>query len=146
MEIKNKKANFDYFIEDTIECGIELKGTEIKSLRNGSGDLRDTFAVIKNNEVFLINMYIAKYEEGNRFNHEERRTRKLLLHKREIKKLREKIDREGYSLVPVKAYLVKNKVKVLLGVGKGKQNYDKRETIKERDFKREAQRMRQELV
>ena len=142
MEIKNKKANFDYFIEDTIECGIELKGTEIKSLRNGSGDLRDTFAVIKNNEVFLINMYRAKYEEGNRFNHEERRTRKLLLHKREIKKLREKIDREGYSLVPVKAYLVKNKVKVLLGVGKGKKNYDKRETIKERDLKREAQRMR----
>ena len=142
MEIKNKKANFDYFIEETIECGIELKGTEIKSLRNGSGDLRDTFAVIKNNEVFLINMYIAKYEEGNRFNHEERRTRKLLLHKREIKKLREKIDREGYSLVPVKAYLVKNKVKVLLGVGKGKKNYDKRETIKERDLKREAQRMR----
>ncbi len=142
MEIKNKKANFDYFIEETIECGIELKGTEIKSLRNGSGDLRDTFAVIKNNEVFLINMYIAKYEEGNRFNHEERRTRKLLLHKREIKKLKEKIEREGYSLVPVKAYLVRNKVKVLLGVGKGKKNYDKRETIKERDLKREAQRMR----
>ena len=142
MEIKNKKANFDYFIEDTIECGIELKGTEIKSLRNGSGDLRDTFAVIKNNEVFLINMYIAKYEEGNRFNPDERRTRKLLLHKREIKKLREKIEREGYSLVPVKAYLVKNKVKILLGVAKGKKNYDKRETIKERDLKREAQRMR----
>lgn len=142
MEIKNKKANFDYLIEDTIECGIELKGTEIKSLRNGSGDLRDTFAIIKNDEVFLINMYIAKYEEGNRFNHEERRTRKLLLHKREIKKLREKIDREGYSLVPVKAYLVRNKVKVLLGIGKGKKNYDKRETIKERDLKREAQRMR----
>jgi len=140
MEIKNKKANFDYFIEDTIECGIELKGTEIKSLRNGSGDLRDTFAVIKNNEVFLINMYIAKYEEGNRFNHEERRTRKLLLHKKEIKKLREKIDREGYSLVPVKAYLVKNKVKVLLGVGKGKKNYDKRETIKERDIKRKIEK------
>ena len=139
MEIKNKKANFDYFIEDTIECGIELKGTEIKSLRNGSGDLRDTFAIIKNDEVFLINMYIAKYEEGNRFNHEERRTRKLLLHKRE---LREKIEREGYSLVPVKAYLVRNKVKILLGIGKGKKNYDKRETIKERDLKREAQRMR----
>ena len=138
----NPKAYHDYFIEDTIECGIELKGTEIKSLRNGSGDLRDTFAIIKNDEVFLINMYIAKYEEGNRFNHEERRTRKLLLHKREIKKLREKIDRESYSLVPVKAYLVKNKVKVLIGVGKGKKNYDKRETIKERDLKREAQRMR----
>ena len=142
MEIKNKKANFDYFIEDTIECGIELKGTEIKSLRNGSGDLRDTFAVIKNDEVFLINMYIAKYEEGNIFNHDERRTRKLLLHKNEIKKLKEKVDREGYSLVPLKAYLVKNRVKILLGLGKGKKLYDKRETIKERDLKREAQRMR----
>ena len=142
MEIKNKKANFDYFIEETIECGIELKGTEIKSLRNGSGDLKDTFALIRNGEVFLHNMYIAKYEEGNIFNHDERRTRKLLLHKHEIKKLKEKVDREGYSLVPLKAYLVKNKVKVLLGVGKGKQLYDKRETIKERDLRREAQRIR----
>ena len=142
MEIKNKKANFDYFIEETVECGIELKGTEIKSLRKGSGDLKDTFALIRNGEVFLHNMYIAKYEEGNIFNHEERRTRKLLLHKHEIKKLKEKVDREGYSLVPLKAYLVKNKVKVLLGVGKGKKLYDKRETIKERDLKREAQRIR----
>ena len=142
MEIKNKKANFDYFIEETIECGIELKGTEIKSLRNGSGDLKDTFALIRNGEVFLHNMYIAKYEEGNIFNHDERRTRKLLLHKNEIKKLKEKVDREGYSLVPLKAYLVKNRVKILLGLGKGKKLYDKRETIKERDLKREAQRMR----
>lgn len=142
MEIKNKKANFDYFIEETVECGIELKGTEIKSLRNGSGDLKDTFALIRNGEVFLHNMYIAKYEEGNIFNHDERRTRKLLLHKREINKLKEKVDREGYSLVPLKAYLVRNKVKVLLGVGKGKKLYDKRETIKERDLKREAQRIR----
>ena len=142
MEIKNKKAYFDYFIEETIECGIELKGTEIKSLRRGSGDFKDTFALIRSGEVFLHNMYIAKYEEGNIFNHDERRTRKLLLHKHEIKKLKEKIDREDYSLVPLKAYLVKNKVKVLLGVGKGKKLYDKRETIKERDLKREAQRIR----
>ena len=142
MEIKNKKANFDYFIEDTIECGIELKGTEIKSLRKGSGDLKDTFAIIKNGEVYLLNMYIAKYEEGNIFNHEERRNRKLLLHKKEIKKLNEKVSREGYSLVPLKAYLVNNKVKILLGVGKGKKLYDKRESIKERDLKREAQRMK----
>lgn len=142
MEIKNKKASFDYFIEETVECGVELKGTEIKSLRRGSGDLKDTFALIRNGEVFLHNMYIAKYEEGNIFNHDERRTRKLLLHKREIKKLKEKVDREGYSLVPLKAYLVKNKVKILLGVGKGKKLYDKRETIKERDLKREAQRIR----
>lgn len=141
MEIKNKKANFDYYIEETVECGIELKGTEIKSLRRGSGDLKDTFALIRNGEVYLVNMYIAKYEEGNQFNHQERRTRKLLLHKNEIKKLKEKIDREGYSLVPVKAYLVRNKVKILLGVGKGKKLYDKRETIKERDLKREARRI-----
>lgn len=142
MEIKNKKAYFDYFIEETIECGIELKGTEIKSLRRGSGDFKDTFALIRSGEVFLHNMYIAKYEEGNIFNHDERRTRKLLLHKNEIKKLKEKVDREGYSLVPLKAYLVKNRVKILLGLGKGKKLYDKRETIKERDLKREAQRMR----
>ena len=114
MEIKNKKAYFDYFIEDSIECGIELKGTEIKSLRKGSGDLKDTFALVKNGEVFLLNMYIPKYEEGNRFNHEERRTRKLLLHKKEIKKLKEALERDGYSLVPLKAYLVNNRVKILL--------------------------------
>lgn len=142
MEIKNKKANFDYFIEETIECGIELKGTEIKSLRKGSADLIDTFALIRNGEVYLVNMYIAKYEEGNQFNHQERRTRKLLLHKREIRKLKEKIEREGYSLVPVKAYFVNNKVKILLGVAKGKKLYDKRETIKERDLQRESKRMR----
>lgn len=142
MEIRNKKANFDYYIEDTLECGIELKGTEIKSLRKGSGDLKDTFCIIRNGEVYLINMYIAKYEEGNQFNHQERRTRKLLLHKNEIKKLKEKMEREGYSLVPLKAYLVKNKVKVLVGVGKGKKLYDKRQTIKERDLKRESSRIR----
>ena len=142
MEIKNKKASFDYYIEDEIECGIELKGTEIKSLRKGSGDLKDTFALIRNGEVFLLNMYIAKYEEGNRFNHDERRTRKLLLHKHEIKKIKEKVDREGYSLVPLKAYLKNNKVKILLGVGRGKKNYDKRETIKQRDLDRETRRVR----
>lgn len=141
MEIKNKKASFDYFIEETIECGIELKGTEIKSLRKGAGDLKDTFALIKKNEVYLLNMYIAKYEEGNRFNHDERRTRKLLLHKQEIKKIKEKIEREGYSLVPVKAYLKENKVKILLGIAKGKKLYDKRQTIKERDLKRENARL-----
>jgi len=142
MEIRNKKANFDYYIENALECGIELKGTEIKSLRKGSGDLKDTFAIIKHGEVYLINMYIAKYEEGNQFNHEERRTRKLLLHKKEIKKMSELVLRDGYSLVPLKVYLKGNKAKVLLGVGKGKKSYDKRETIKERDLKREAQRTR----
>ena len=139
MEIKNKKANFDYFVEESLECGIELKGTEIKSLRKGSADIKDCFAVVKNNEVFLLNMYIAKYDEGNRFNHDERRTRRLLLHKKEIKKIKEKAEREGYSLVPLKIYLLRGRAKVLLGVCRGKKNYDKRETIKERDLKREAQ-------
>ena len=138
MEIKNKKANFDYYIEDTIECGIELKGTEIKSLRKGSADIKDTFAVIKHDEVYLLNMYIAKYEEGNRFNHDERRTRKLLLHKKEIKKIEKKVSQEGYSLVPIKLYFVKNKVKVLLGIAKGKKNYDKRQSLKEKELKRET--------
>ena len=138
MEIKNKKANFDYYIEDTIECGIELKGTEIKSLRKGSADIKDTFAIIKHNEVYLLNMYIAKYEEGNRFNHDERRTRKLLLHRKEINKIEKKVSQEGYSLVPVKLYFVKNKVKVLLGIAKGKKNYDKRQSLKEKELKREV--------
>ena len=91
MEIKNKKAYFDYFVEREIEAGIVLTGTEIKSIRKGSANLRDTYCRIKDNEVFLLNMYIAKYEEGNRFNHEERRTRKLLLHKRKLKKLKMKL-------------------------------------------------------
>ena len=141
MEIKNKKAYFDYFIEDEIECGIELKGTEIKSLRKGSGDLKDTFAVIRKDEVYLLNMYIAKYEEGNQFNHQERRTRKLLLHKKEIKKIKEKVEREGYSLIPIKVYLLRGRAKLLLGVCRGKKNYDKRETIKERDLRREEQNL-----
>lgn len=137
MEIKNRKAHYDYFIEEELEAGLELKGTEIKSLRNGSGDLRDSFAIIKNNEAFILNMYIAKYEEGNQFNHDERRTRKLLVHKKEITKLGEAIAREGYSLVPLKLYFKKNKAKILLGICRGKKTYDKREVIKARDLERE---------
>lgn len=137
MEISNKKAYFDYNIEDSIECGIVLQGTEIKSLRKGSGDLKDTFAIIKNDEVYLLNMYIAKYEEGNRYNHDERRNRKLLLHKSEIRKLKNIVSREGYNLVPLKAYFKGDKIKILLGIAKGKKLYDKRQSIKERDLKRE---------
>ena len=140
MEIKNKKAYFDYFIEDTIECGIALTGTEIKSVRKGSSNLKDTYAIIKKDEVYVINMYIAKYEEGNIFNHEEKRTRKLLLHKKEIKKMKNKLEIEGYSLIPLKAYFKGKKFKILLGIAKGKKIYDKRETIKERDIKRENAR------
>lgn len=138
MEIINKKAKFDYEVKSEIECGIVLKGTEIKSIRKGSVDLKDTYARVKNREVFIINMYIAKYEEGNIFNHDERRERKLLLKKHEINKIRREIETEGYTLVPLKLYFVRDKVKILLGVCKGKKLYDKRQTIKERDIKRES--------
>ena len=138
IEIKNKKAYFDYTIQEEIEAGISLVGTEIKSVRKGSVDLKDSFIIIKNNEAFLLNMYIAKYEEGNRFNHDERRTRKLLLHKKEIKKLKEKVSTEGLTLIPLKLYFKKNYVKILIGICKGKKLYDKRASIKERDLKRET--------
>ncbi len=138
IEIKNKKAYYDYFIEDELEAGISLSGTEIKSIRHGSVDLKDAFVNIKNNECFIINMYIAKYEEGNIFNHEERRTRKLLLHKKEILKLKEKTKIEGFTLIPLKLYFKKNKVKILIGVAKGKKLYDKRATLKEKDLKKET--------
>ena len=104
MEILNRKARFNYFIIDEIEVGIELKGTEIKSIRNGKASIEDAYARIKNGEVFLTNMFIAKYEEGNRFNHDERRERKLLLHKSEIIKLSKKLELDNYTLVPLKLY------------------------------------------
>ena len=141
MEIINRKAKHDYFVESEIECGIVLKGTEIKSIRNGSCNIKDSYAVIKNNEVLLLNIFIARYDEGNIFNHDERRTRKLLLHKREIIKLDEKVKLQGYTLVPLKLYFVKNKAKILLGVCKGKKNFDKRESIKEKDLQREARKI-----
>ncbi len=136
IEINNKKARFDYFIEEEIECGIVLKGSEIKSIRSGLANLKDCYAIIRNGEVFLLNMYIGKYEEANIFNHDERRNRKLLLNKREILKLRDKVEISGYTLVPIKLYFKDNRAKILLGVARGKKNYDKRETIKERDIKR----------
>ena len=142
MELKNKKAYFDYFILSEYECGIALVGTEIKALRNQSGDLKDSYAIIRNNEVYLLNMYIPKYDEGNIFNHEERRTRKLLLHKNEIKKLHKEVTEQGLTLIPLKVYLKNNRVKVLLGLCKGKKLYDKRETIKKRDLDREARRLK----
>ena len=138
IEIKNKKASFDYFIEDTYECGIVLTGTEIKSIRKGSCNLKDSYARVKNGEVFLTNMFISTYEEGNRFNHDERRTRKLLLHKTEIKRLKEETQKQGYTLIPLEVYIKNNHAKVLLGICQGKHNYDKRQTIKERDLQREV--------
>ncbi len=140
MEITNRKAKYDYEIEETYEAGIVLKGTEIKSIRSGKAQLKDSYAILKNGEVYLLNMHISTYENGNIFNHEETRTRKLLLHKKEIWKIRDKIEQEGYTLIPMKVYFVKNHAKVLLGVARGKKNYDKRETIKKRDMEREARR------
>ena len=141
MEIKNKKAYFDYEILKEYEAGLELFGTEIKSIRKGSVDLRDSFVTIKDNEAYILNMYIAKYDEGNRFNHDERRTRKLLLHKVEIKKLKEARQEDGISIIPLKVYIKKNHAKVLIGLSKGKKLYDKRETAKERDWNREKSRL-----
>lgn len=140
MEILNRKARYDYTIEDTYEAGIVLTGTEIKSIRSGKANIKDSYAIIKDNEVFLLGSHISLYEEGNRFNHDETRTRKLLLHKKEILKIKEMIEKEGYTLVPLKIYFVKNKAKILLGIAKGKKNYNKKESIKERDIKRENER------
>ena len=140
MEIINRRARFDYFIEDTYEAGIVLKGTEIKSIRGGKASINDSYAIIRGGEVYLVNMFIDHYKEGNIFNHEERRSRKLLLHKSEIKKLDNKLKLEGYTLIPLKLYFVRGKVKMELGLCKGKKNFDKRETIKERDLKREMER------
>lgn len=137
MEILNRQASHNYFITDTIEAGISLTGTEIKSIRNGKCNIKDSYAIIKNNEAFLLNAHIAHYEMGNIFNHEETRTRKLLLHKKEIFKLRDKIEMEGYTLIPLKIYFKNGLAKVSLGVCKGKHNYDKKETLKEKDIARE---------
>jgi len=138
IEINNRKAKFDYEIIDTIEAGIVLKGTEIKSIRNGNAQLKDSYAIVKNQEIFLLNMFISEYKEGNRFNHEETRTRKLLLHKKEILKLKDSITLQGYTLIPLKLYFKQNHAKILLGIARGKKQFDKRETIKKRDQEREA--------
>ena len=137
MEINNRKANYNYQIIDKIEAGIVLTGTEIKSLRSGKANIKDSYATVKNGDVFLINMHISTYENGNVFNHDETRTRKLLLHKNEILKLNDKIRLEGFTLVPLKVYLKNGRAKVLIGVGRGKKNYDKREDIKKRDIERD---------
>ena len=140
MEILNRKARHDYFIEEEIEAGIVLTGTEIKSIRNGKANIKDSYAIIKNGEAFILNMHISKYDEGNIFNHEETRTRKLLLNKKEIYKLRDSIEKAGYTLVPLKIYFKGNYAKVLIGLAKGKHNYDKRESLKEKDMQREIEK------
>lgn len=140
IEINNRKARYDYEILDTIEAGIVLTGTEIKSIKNGSANLKDSYAIIKNNEIFLLNMHISHYEQGNIFNHDETRTRKLLLHKKEILKLNDKIQTQGNTLVPLKLYFKKNKAKILIGLAKGKKVYDKREAIKKKDMQKDIEK------
>lgn len=140
MEIKNKKAYFNYFIEDELEAGIALVGTEIKSVRKGSVNITDSYVRIKNNEAYIINMFIEKYDSGSIFNHDPSRERKLLLHKKEIKKLLEKVQKESYTLIPLKIYIKNGKAKILLGIARGKKLYDKRESIKKRDLQRQINR------
>jgi len=140
MEINNRKAYHDYFVLETVEAGIVLTGTEIKSIRENGANIKDSYAIIKNNEAFLLNAHISHYENAGVFNHNENRTRKLLLNKKEILKLKEKITLNGYTLVPLKMYFNRGILKVSLGICRGKKNYDKRESIKERDIKREISR------
>ena len=140
MEIINRKANFDYFIEDQYEAGVVLTGTEIKSIRNGNCNIKDCYGIVKNGEVFLLNMYIGEYNEGNIFNHDTNRSRKLLLNKKEIKKISQEIELNGLTLIPLKGYFKGSKFKILLGVCRGKKNFDKRETIKNRDIEREVKK------
>ena len=136
MEILNRKAKYNYQIFETVEAGIVLTGTEIKSLRLGKANIKDSYVRVKNNEMYIINMHISSYDNGNIFNHDETRERKLLLHKKEIFKFRDKIKLEGYTIVPLKVYLKNGRAKVLIGLAKGKKNYDKREDIKKRDIER----------
>ncbi|XKE95824.1 SsrA-binding protein SmpB [Metaplanococcus flavidus] len=141
---QNKKAGFDYFIEETMEAGIVLQGTEIKSARNGKVQLKDAFVRIRSGEAWISNMHISPYEQGNIFNHDPTRSRKLLLHKKQIRELESHSKEQGVTIVPLKMYLKDGFAKVLIGVGKGKKNYDKREDLKRKDAKREIDRAMKE--
>lgn len=138
--IKNRKAFHDYSIEERYEAGLVLKGTEVKSLREGKASFTDAFAYMDNGEVFLRDMYIKPYDEGSYANHDPRRERKLLLHKSEIREIDKHINQKGYTLIPLKLYFKQGYAKVQIGLARGKKKYDKREDIKERDMKRELDR------
>ena len=137
---RNRKANFDYTIEDTIEAGVVLQGTEIKSIRAGKVQLKEAFVQIRNNEAWIVNMHISHYDQGNRFNHDPTRSRKLLLHKKQISQLIGKTKQQGYSIVPIQIHLKNGFAKVLIGVGKGKKDYDRREDLKRKEAKRDMAR------
>jgi len=142
----NRKAYHDYIILETYEAGIELVGTEVKSLREGKCNLKDSYATIKDGEIFLLNVHISPYSHGTAFNHEPTRTRKLLLHRSEIDKLTGKIKERGLTLVPLKVYFKKGRAKVELGLAKGKHTYDKRKDIAKRDTERELKREMKQKV
>lgn len=137
----NKKAHFNYLIEDTIEAGVVLLGTEVKAIREGKAIINDSYAVFTQGELFLLNSNIAEFSHGNRFNHEPTRSRKLLLNKKELDKLKIRKERESISLIPLKLYWKHGRVKCLIGIGIGKKNVDKRQTIKDRDWKRSQHRI-----
>lgn len=138
----NRKARYDYFIEDQYEAGLVLKGTEVKSLRDGSANLKDAYAKIKNGEVYVHQLHISPYPFAHFDNHDPLRPRKLLLHKKEIDKLYRKANEKGYTLVPTRIYFKNGKAKITIGLAKGKRHYDKRDTIRKRDQKRELDRAR----
>lgn len=137
---QNKKAYHDYSIEETLEAGIQLQGTEVKSLREGKANLKDSYVLLKHSEAFLLNCHISPYSHGNIMNHEPLRTRKLLLHRKEIERIRGKIQQKGYALIPLKMYFKDSFAKVEIGLAKGKRLYEKRETTKEREAKRTIER------
>ena len=136
----NRKAFHDYFVEDKIEAGIELKGTEVKSVRAGTLNLKDSYVIAKNGEAYVHSMHISPYDKGNIFNHDPDRPKRLLLHKREINKLYALVKQDGYALVPLSVYFKDARVKVEFGICKGKKNYDKREATAQRDARREMDR------
>ncbi|GBD95399.1 MAG TPA: SsrA-binding protein SmpB [Nitrospirae bacterium] len=136
----NRKAYHEYFIQETYEAGISLLGTEVKSLREGKANLKESYALIKDGEAFLLNCHISPYSHGNIQNHEPLRTRKLLLHKKEIERLWGNISRKGFTLVPLRIYFKRGKAKVELGLARGKRQYEKRATIKEKEARREIER------
>jgi SsrA-binding protein len=138
---QNRKAYHDYTVEETIEAGIQLLGTEVKSLREGRANIKDSYVLIKDSEVFLLNCHISPYTHGNIMNHDPLRTRKLLLHRNEIEKLRGKAQQKGYTLIPLKIYFKGSYAKVEVGFAKGKKHYEKRETIKEREAKKAIERV-----
>ncbi|MBQ8164361.1 MAG: SsrA-binding protein SmpB [Clostridia bacterium] len=137
---QNRKAHHDYFIEETIECGIVLAGTEVKSLRAGKVNLRESYAVVRNGEVFICGMHISPYEHGNIFNKDPLRDRKLLLHKKEIRRLIGYVQQKGLTLVPVDLYFIRGKAKITIGVARGKKLYDKRDDMAARETSREIDR------